>query len=125
MDNFVNDAIILYQSIRRAQMLANQDILQVHLAELRQRMNLKQSKIPAFSQIGKPERYETLLKLCVGFDRLPRRRLEFSILQEVFHQFQCLLLMVYFTVAEGEYDKIIRFTALNGGDFHSPVAVIR
>ena len=38
------------ESIHRAQMLANQDILQIHLAELRERMNLKQSEIPAFSQ---------------------------------------------------------------------------
>ena len=37
-------------SINRAQLLANHDILQIHLAELRRRMNLEQSDIPAFSQ---------------------------------------------------------------------------
>lgn len=83
-------------------------------------------EIRVYPKEGKTRgKMEALLKLCVDFDRLPRRRFEFSMLQEIFHQFQCLLLMVYFTVAEGEYDKIIRFTALNGGDFHPPVAVIR
>ena len=38
------------ESVNRAQLLANQDILQIHLAELRRRMNLEQSDIPALSQ---------------------------------------------------------------------------
>ena len=38
------------ESSNRAQLLANQDILPIHLAELRRRMNLEQSDIPVFSQ---------------------------------------------------------------------------
>ena len=38
------------ESVNRAQLLANHDILQIHLAELRRRMNLEQSDMPAFSQ---------------------------------------------------------------------------
>ena len=38
------------ESVNRAQLLANQDILQIHLAELRRRMNLEQSDIPVFSR---------------------------------------------------------------------------
>ena len=38
------------ESINRAQLLAKQDILQIHLAELRRSMNLEQSDIPTFSQ---------------------------------------------------------------------------
>ena len=38
------------ESVYRAQLLANHDSLHIHLAELRRRMNRKQSEIPAFSQ---------------------------------------------------------------------------